>query len=46
MVPCYVEVVDEFPKTAVGRIQKFKLKEMGNSDVTWGRDKPGIKVGR
>ena len=44
MVPRYVEVVDELPKTAVGRIQKFKLKAMGNSHVTWDREKAGIKV--
>jgi TBC1 domain family member 8/9 len=28
-VPKYVFWVDNYPKTASGKIQKFKLKEMG-----------------
>ncbi len=46
MVPRYVEVVDGFPKTAVGRVQKYKLRERGNSRLTWDREAAGIKVGR
>jgi crotonobetaine/carnitine-CoA ligase len=46
MVPRYVEVIDAFSKTAVGRVQKFKLKKMGNCDCTWDREMAGIKVGR
>jgi carnitine-CoA ligase len=45
MVPRYVEVLDALPKTAVGRIQKFKLKEKGNSESTWDREAVGIKLG-
>ena len=28
-VPSYVKFLDEFPTTASGKIQKFKLREMG-----------------
>lgn len=27
-IPRYIKVVDEFPRTASGKIQKFKLKEL------------------
>jgi len=28
-IPRYVEIIDEFPMTASGKIQKYKLREMG-----------------
>ena len=27
-IPRYLRIVDEFPKTAAGKVQKFRLKEM------------------
>jgi cyclohexanecarboxylate-CoA ligase len=32
--PEYIEVVDEFPTTASGKIQKFKLREMVEENIT------------
>lgn len=37
LVPKYVFWVDNFPKTASGKIQKFKLKEEGIKLVREGR---------
>ncbi len=43
MVPRYVEVVSELPKTeATMRIQKHKLREQGNTEATWDRKASGI----
>lgn len=37
LVPKFVFWVDDYPKTASGKIQKFKLKEMGIEMVTGGK---------
>lgn len=37
MIPRYVEFVDELPKTPVGRIEKYKLREEGITKNTWDR---------
>lgn len=31
-IPRYIEFVDEFPKTTSGKIQKFKLKQLMESN--------------
>ncbi len=46
MVPRYVEVVDELPKTQTMRVQKFLLRQQGNTDRTWDREAAGLKVTR
>ncbi len=47
MIPRYVEVVSELPKTeATMRIQKHKLRERGNSETTWDREVAGINIKR
>jgi carnitine-CoA ligase len=46
MVPRYVEVVTEFPKTPSMRIQKYQLRARGNSPVTWDREDAGIVIRR
>ncbi|MFD3450087.1 ATP-dependent acyl-CoA ligase [Microbacteriaceae bacterium 4G12] len=45
MVPRYVEFIDEFPKTATERIQKFKLKEVGINNA-WDREKEGYIINK
>ena len=45
-VPRYVRVVDELPKNASDRVQKFKLREQGVTADTWDRDSVGYKVRR
>ena len=45
-VPRYVEFMSELPKTANGKIQKFRLRERGLSAATWDREAAGITVKR
>ncbi|MFP9191424.1 AMP-binding protein [Natrialbaceae archaeon A-CW1-1] len=46
MVPRYFEFVDELPKTENEKIQKAKLRDRGNSDATWDREKAGVSVSK
>lgn len=45
-VPRYVEFVGDLPRNAVGRVQKFKLRERGVTPETWDREKAGYVVKR
>lgn len=36
-VPRYVEIVDDLPRTATGRVQKHLLRGRGVTDTTWDR---------
>jgi crotonobetaine/carnitine-CoA ligase len=45
-VPRYIEWVAELPKNAVGRVQKFKLRERGVTAETWDREAAGYVVKR
>lgn len=38
-VPRYVDVLDEFPLTPTGKVQKFKIREKGIGASTWDREK-------
>jgi crotonobetaine/carnitine-CoA ligase len=49
MVPRYVEVLVELPKTPNGKVQKVVLRAAGTSgitDATWDREEHGVKVVR
>jgi carnitine-CoA ligase len=46
MVPRYVEILDELPKTPTQKIQKGLLRERGLSASTWDRESAGITVTR
>ena len=39
MVPRYVDVVDEIPRTGTLRVQKAEMKKQGVTDSTWDREK-------
>ena len=45
-VPRYVVIVEEFPTTVTGKVQKFKLREMGVGFLAWirGEDRNGVKL--
>jgi crotonobetaine/carnitine-CoA ligase len=45
-VPRYVEVMDELPLTASGKVEKFRLRERGLTPAAWDREAVGMKVGR
>ena len=46
MVPRYVDVVDEIPKTPTGKMEKYRLRERGVSDATWDRVAAGVRLAR
>lgn len=46
MVPRYVEIVGELPKTPTQRVQKQALRERGLTPNTWDREAAGIRVTR
>lgn len=45
-VPRYVDVVDELPKNAVGRVLKHELRARGLADSVWDREEAGYVVRR
>ena len=46
MVPRYVDVVDEIPRTETMRVQKGDMKKRGTTERTWDREKemPDLKL--
>ena len=46
MVPRYVDLVSDLPKTPTGKIQKFPLREAGLTRTTWDRELEGVKLRR
>ena len=46
MIPRFVKVINELPKTASERIEKYKLRQwaIDNPDDIWDRDKAGLQV--
>jgi crotonobetaine/carnitine-CoA ligase len=45
-VPRYVEVVDELPKTIIGRVRKDILRSRGAGPGAWDRESHGYIVSR
>ena len=45
-VPRFVDVVEDLPKTAVGRVEKFKLRQRGVQPTTWDREAVGYRLAR
>lgn len=46
MLPRYIRIVDDLPKTPTQKIQKVKLREDGITSDTWDREAAGIRVRR
>lgn len=44
MVPRYIDLVAELPKTQTGKIQKFELRARGVTETTWDREAAGIRL--
>jgi crotonobetaine/carnitine-CoA ligase len=43
-MPRYVDIVDELPKNAVGRVMKHVLRQRGNSAATIDFEQHGLSV--
>ena len=46
MVPRYVDVVKEIPKTPTGEMEKYRLRDRGVTGTTWDRVAAGIRLSR
>jgi crotonobetaine/carnitine-CoA ligase len=46
MVPRYVRVVDQIPKTETNKIRKVYFRDQGITPDTWDRERAGIKLHR
>ena len=44
MVPRYVRVMDQLPKTPTNKIQKFTIRDEGVTTDTWDREAAGIRL--
>ena len=42
-IPRYVRLVDELPLTATGKIEKYRLRELGVTATTWDREAAGVE---
>ncbi|NQV21441.1 MAG: AMP-binding protein, partial [Rhodospirillales bacterium] len=46
MVPRYVRIVEELPKTPTAKVQKVELRTAGVTNDTWDREAAGIRIKR
>ncbi|NQU12622.1 MAG: AMP-binding protein [Desulfobacteraceae bacterium] len=46
MIPRYVRIMDQLPKTATERVRKVSLREEGVTLDTWDRERAGYKLSR
>ena len=46
MVPRYIRVMDELPKTPTAKVEKHVLRAQGLTDDTWDRERAGIVLRR
>ena len=46
MLPRYVRIIPELPRTPTQKIEKYVLRQQGLTSDTWDREKAGIKVRR
>jgi carnitine-CoA ligase len=44
MVPRYIRLIDQLPKTPTNKIQKHLLRKTGVDDQTWDRESAGIRL--
>ena len=46
MVPRFIDIVEDFPRTATAKVEKYKIRAAGLSQETWDREVAGWKVTR
>ncbi len=45
MVPRYLEICPQLPKTPTAKVAKYQLRARGNGEHTWDREAAGLSVG-
>ena len=46
MVPRYIDIVTDFPRTPTAKVEKYKIRKMGLTSSTWDREKNGWTMTR
>ena len=46
MLPRFIQIVDELPKTETAKIRKSVLREAGVGPATWDRKAEGVRLTR
>jgi crotonobetaine/carnitine-CoA ligase len=46
MIPRYVRIIDELPKTPTAKVEKHVLRAEGVTAETWDRERTGISIRR
>jgi crotonobetaine/carnitine-CoA ligase len=46
MVPRYIDIVADFPRTPTAKVEKYKLRAAGPGPATWDREAHGWRVTR
>jgi crotonobetaine/carnitine-CoA ligase len=46
MIPRYLRIMPELPKTPTQRVKKYELREQGVTPDVWDREKAGYKLKR
>jgi crotonobetaine/carnitine-CoA ligase len=46
MIPRFLRIVDDLPKTPTAKVQKHLLRDEGVTDDTWDRETAGIRIKR
>ncbi|SDR57983.1 crotonobetaine/carnitine-CoA ligase [Rhizobiales bacterium GAS113] len=46
MVPRYIDIVEDFPRTSTAKVEKYKIRAAGLGSDTWDREAAGWKVTR
>lgn len=46
MVPTYIRIADSLPRTASGKVEKYRLRREGPTDGTWSAAAQGLRVTR
>lgn len=46
MLPRFIRIIDDLPKTPTQKVQKHILRDVGVTDDTWDREKAGITIKR
>lgn len=46
MVPRFIDIVEDFPRTATAKVEKYRIRAAGRGENTWDREANGWRVTR